>query len=535
MLLLPLLLSLAPQAPTVGLGGLGKIDFPNSGAPAAQADFLRGALLLHSFEYDDSAEAFRAAEAADPGFALAFWGEAMTHAHPIWQEEDVGAAREALARLAPTPAARAEKAPTERERGLLAAAEILFGEGERAPRWKAYAHAMGELHGRFPQDDELAAFHAVALLGSATNGRDIPTYMRAAAIAEEILVRNPDHPGALHYAIHSYDDPVHAPLGLRMARHYGVVAAAAEHALHMPSHIYVALGLWRDSVASNVASIAAGDARRARKGLGLDGRAYHSLYWLCYSELQLGHVAEARRRLEEMRRDVAAGPSKRTRTHLVLMRAAYVTATDDWAGELARFEVDLAGLERAPTAAEAFVRAYGALRRGEAPGAAGDTLAALVRERDPKKPAAPAPADCCSPAAQAAYSPSERALSVMEAELRAVLGADAAVVRRELEAAAAAEDAMGFDFGPPTVVKPAHELLGEWLLAAGEPAAARTHFEAALRRAPGRARAWLGLARAARAAGDAELARATYADLAQQWSEADADLAALAEVRAGAR
>jgi len=530
MLLLPLLLALALQAPAPGLG---KIDFPNSGAPAAQAEFLRGMLLLHSFEYDDAAEAFRAAEAADGGFALAFWGEAMTHCHPIWQEEDLTAARAALERLAPTPAARAEKAPTERERGLLAAAEILFGEGQRAPRWKAYARSMGELSGRFPQDDELAAFHAVALLGSATDGRDIPTYMRAAAIAEEILVHNPDHPGALHYAIHSYDDPVHAPLGLRMARRYGVVAAAAEHALHMPSHIYVALGLWRDSVASNVASIAAGDARRARKGLGLDGRAYHSLYWLCYSELQLGRVAEARRRLEEMRRDVAAGPSKRTRTHLVLMRAAYVCATDDWAGELARFEVDVAGLERAPTAAEAFVRGYGALRRGEAPGAAVDTLAALVRERDPKKAAAPA--DCCSPAGQAAYSPSERALSVMEAELRAVLGSDAAVVRRELEAAAAAEDAMGFDFGPPTVVKPAHELLGEWLLAAGEPAAARTHFEAALRRAPGRARALLGLARAARAAGEAELARTTYADLAERWSEADPDLAALAEVRAGAK
>src|SRR5262245_40808000 len=172
--------------------GLGRIDFPNSGPRAAQAAFVRGVLLLHSFEYVDAAEAFREAQALAPDFALAYWGEALTHNHPIWQEEDRETARAVLARLAPTPAERAAKCGDERERALLRSVETLFGDGTRAERARAYEACLAALSTRHPDDLELAAFHALAILGTATQGREVPTYMRAAAVAEEVLERAPD-------------------------------------------------------------------------------------------------------------------------------------------------------------------------------------------------------------------------------------------------------------------------------------------------------------------------------------------------------
>ncbi len=532
------LAALAPLA-SAQLSGLGKIDFPNSGAKEAQAAFLQGALLLHSFEYEDAAEAFQEAQRLDPGFALAYWGEALTHCHPIWHEEDRDAARTALAKLAPSVEERARKAPTEREKGLLAAVETLFGEGERPARLRAYSDSMQKLHRRFPSDLEIAAFYSLSLLGTATSGRDIPTYMRAAAVAEEILAASPDHPGALHYAIHSYDDPVHAPLGLRMARRYGAVAPAADHALHMPSHIYVALGMWEESAAANEASSAAADARRARKTLSLEARGYHSLYWLCYTYLQLGRFEEARKLLADMVRDARESGSKRTRSTLALMRATLVIATGDWKGDEARRDIDREGLERATVAADLFVQGFGALERGDRAGA--EAALSSMRERRAALEAEVLPgatqADCCGPASLASYAPARQAVIVIEEELAGALALAKGDTEQGLfllKRAADDEDAMGFDFGPPVVVKPAHELLGEVLLELGRHEEARKAFQAALRRAPGRSLSLLGQARAAAAAGDRELARASYADLARNWHRADADLAGLEEVRAGA-
>src|SRR5262249_13975807 len=213
---------------------LGRTDFPTSGSPAAQEPFLRGALLLHSFEYSDAAEAFRKAQAAQPGFAMAYWGEAMTYNHPLWSEQDRDAARRALERLAPTPAERLAKAPTPREKMYLEAVEALYGEGDRAARDRAYAEAMRRLHERFPDDLDAEAFYALALLGTTEGKRDFAVYMKAAALVEDVFAKNREHPGAAHYLIHCYDDPVHAPLGMRAARVYAGFAPAAVHALHMP-------------------------------------------------------------------------------------------------------------------------------------------------------------------------------------------------------------------------------------------------------------------------------------------------------------
>ncbi|HEX6882328.1 MAG TPA: hypothetical protein VF530_03045 [Planctomycetota bacterium] len=486
--------------------GLGRIDFPNSGPARAQQAFVRGVLLLHSFEYVDAAEAFREAQVLAPDFALAYWGEALTHNHPIWQEEDREKAHAVLERLASTPEARAAKCGDARERALLAAVEDLFGEGTRAERARAYEAALAELSARHPEDLELAAFHALSILGTATQGRDVPTYMRAAAVAEEVLEQAPEHPGALHYAIHAYDDPTHAPLGLRMARRYGVVAAAAEHGLHMPSHIYVALGMWSDSIEANVAASGAADARRARKGLGVDARGLHSLAWLAYSHLQLGQEAEAARLLADMRRDARESGSKRARGALVDMRAAHVVATQAWTGPEAAFEVALDELDPARTAAELYVRGRAALAAGHADRAR-EALAGIERARGALEtlPKALGGAQCCFAGDRFDYLPDRMAAHVMELELSALIALQAGATEEALArfaAAAEKEGAMGFDFGPPVVVEPAHELHGTILLDLGRVPEAARAFEQALERAPGRRRSLEGLA-AARARIDA--------------------------------
>jgi len=230
----------------------GDIVFENSGSQSAQLSFLDGLALLHDFEYERAAEAFRQAEVADPGFAMAYWGEAMTYNHPVWMEQDLAAARAVLARLGPTPQARRAKAPTQRERDYLNAVEILYGEGTKEARDFRYADAMAVLHTKYPNDVDATAFYALSLLGTCHEGRDFATYMKAAALLEDVYPTHMRHPGVLHYLIHSYDDPIHAPLGLRAARRYGDLAPDAPHALHMTSHIFLALGMWDEVIAANV-------------------------------------------------------------------------------------------------------------------------------------------------------------------------------------------------------------------------------------------------------------------------------------------
>jgi len=498
--LAPLLLVPGVPAQT---SDLGRIEFPSTGSEQAQEPFLRGVLLLHSFEYEDAREEFRRAQGADPGFALAYWGEALTHSHPLWREEDVTAARAALARLAPTPEERAAKAGTERERRFLASVERLFGEGDRIVRHRAYCAALGSLWSDDPGDLEAGAFHALSILGTSLGVRDERVYMRAAAVGEEVYRRDPRHPGALHYLIHCYDDPVHAPLGLRMAREYDQVAPAAAHALHMPSHIYFALGMWDEGVAANVRSAAAADARRERKGLGIDARGWHSLLWLHYAYLQQGRTAAAAELLEEARRDADAARSERTRYHLALMRAAHLIDTRDWDGPAARIEIELEGLTAPTVAADHCVRGFAALGRGER-GLAEEILASMrgVSAWDGVPVPGATLASCCAPASAVddlVSAPGRMAAEVMARELEGAIRLAEGEERAGLEllrGAAALEDEMGFDFGPPLVVLPAHELLGEILLERDDPRAAAAEFEAALGRAPGRARALHGLARA---------------------------------------
>jgi hypothetical protein len=205
-----------------------------------------------------------------------------------------------LARLGATPAARRAKAPTEREKQYLASIEVLYGEGSKEERDQKYAAAMAKLHQQYPEDVDATALYALAILSSVEHGRDFATYMRAAAILEEVFPSHLHHPGVVHYLIHSYDDPIHAPLGLRPARIYAQLAPNAAHAQHMTSHIFLALGRWDEVVKAN--ETATGVVNRH---LQLAGKAAsfcgHYNEWLEYGYMQLGRIAEARRVLDRCR------------------------------------------------------------------------------------------------------------------------------------------------------------------------------------------------------------------------------------------
>ena len=159
---------------------------------------------------------------------------------------------------------------------------------------------MKRMHDKYPADDEVTSFYALAILGTSHGGRDFSIYMRAAALVEQVYAKNPQHPGAAHYLIHAYDDPVHAPLGLRYADAYSKIAPSASHALHMPSHIYVAMGMWDEAAAINERSVKAADARREAKKLDVDQRGFHALLWLVYSYTQQGRYEDARGILAQM-------------------------------------------------------------------------------------------------------------------------------------------------------------------------------------------------------------------------------------------
>jgi len=463
---------------------LGTIEFKTSGSPEAQKEFLHGVLLLHSFEYPDSRAAFIKAEQLDPNFAMAYWGEAMTYNHPIWMDRDRDNAIAALNKLAPTREQRLQKAPTQKEKDFLNAVEILYEDGAKKERDLAYAEAMEQMYRKYPDDLEAASFYALALLGSSEDSRDIPIYMKAAAVAEEVFAKNPQHPGAVHYLIHSYDDPVHAPLGLRAARVYARIAPSAVHALHMPSHIFLALGMWDDVESCNDASWKASKFH-----------SYHAAHWLEYAYLQKGKFAEARELFNKVESQTKS--SADYGWYIPAMRSAYVIETQSQFSDLAAapavpsaggesFAYDIADIFAAGLSATREKKIDDAIKyHSEIQKAVGSTDNSGSQK-----------AECKAHAAN--MSPAENlAVQIMEKELQAAIWnaqgkkEDALQLLKE---ATAVEDSMTFEFGPPLPVKPSHELYAEFLMEAGKYKEAQDEFNKALARAPGRTLSLRGLA-----------------------------------------
>lgn len=244
---------------------LGDVNFAVTGSDEALPYFQEGLLLLHSFEFEDAAEKFVKAQQIDSSFVMAYWGEAMSYNHPLWRERYSEDGIAALEKLAGTKEERLSMAKTTIEHDLLEAVEILYSEGDKKEVDMAYKNQMENLYKKYPEHHEVAAFYALSLLGSSKSRKEDDHYELGAKIVQSIIDENPQHPGALHYLIHSYDDPDHATLALDAANSYSKVAPDAEHALHMPSHIFVALGMWDEVINSNIASYEASVARMEDK------------------------------------------------------------------------------------------------------------------------------------------------------------------------------------------------------------------------------------------------------------------------------
>jgi hypothetical protein len=526
--------SLAPRAQSQSAPVLGRISFPTSGAPAAQPAFIRGVLLLHSFEYDDAIDAFRQAQKADAGFAMAYWGEALAYNQPLWLNENLDKARAALARLAPTRVARQAKAPTAREKGYLDAVEQLYGDGSKPSRDRAFADRMAQLHAQFPDDDEAAAFYALALLSTIpASERNLPVSLKAGEIALAILKRNPEHPGANHYALHAFDDGEHAARALQAAKTYARIAPASSHARHMPSHVFLPLGMWDEAVASDESAFAVSVALAKRKGLSASQYDFHALSWLQYEYLQQGRFGKAREAMAEVKRAMAGtgragGPGAAgglehqheseigkgygqtsLKSELASMKARLVVESGEWApmkGQAGFDNID-----------DLFALGMASVPLGD-PGRAGAALeemtnaANTIPDRDARDVA-----------------------QIMAAELEGLIklgrndraGALAALARgAQLEAKRPKPVAR------PYPIKPAAELYGEILLGTGDAKAAAVQFKAALARTPRRAQSLLGLARAASVAGPKTVAIKAAKDFLAAWHFADKDRPELAEMRA---
>ena len=461
----------------------------HSGNEAASQHFLRGLALLHNFEYGRAAEAFEQARIADPDFVMAYWGEAMTYNHPLWESQDRERALEVLAKLGATPEERRAKAANEREAMWLDAVEALYGEGTKEERDHKYLAKMRLLHEADPSDIDARAFTGLAILGTSHGGRQVPIYMQAAAVLEPGFMTHQRHPGILHYLIHSYDDPVHAPLGERAAERYAQVAPDAGHAQHMVSHIFHALGDWEASETANINADAVVDRQRIAMGREPTFCGHYN-EWLAYALLQQGKDASAivdgcRAQAQAA---IARGSDKRlgfgeasSYSSIALWNGA---ATGDWPTSLevegdgfllARFEFATARL-LAGVGDEAPIRdALGEMRNLAA------EIENVLAVEDPLN--------------TYAVPWMTRQIAQGEALLEIAAG------RRDeglamLEQAAEAEVVLPEVFGPPPMAMPSYELLGSALMALGRTDEAAEAFRKSLAFAPGRKTSLEGLAKA---------------------------------------
>src|SRR5437899_5565423 len=281
---------------------LGTVHFPVSCTPDAQETFEKGVALLHSFWYEESEKAFLDVEKQDPKCAMAYWGEAMSLWHQLWNRPDAPTIKRASAEL--KKAGKMKAGTTDRERDYIQALKAFYSNSKKAdhgPRAMAYSVAMEKVYRKYPDDHEAAAFYALSLLAAEPdNDTTFANRKEAGAVLEKLFAVEPNHPGVVHYLIHSYDKPQLAQLGLPAARRYAQIAPAAPHALHMPSHMFARLGLWQDDIDSNLASIAA-TRKTAAMHMGGAGHQYHAMDFLVYAYLQSGREAEAQRVYEEVK------------------------------------------------------------------------------------------------------------------------------------------------------------------------------------------------------------------------------------------
>jgi hypothetical protein len=530
---MPLALILALSlVPPVGVGetqdhahagraeDLGHVDFPVSCSPRAQRQFNLAVAMLHSFWYERTEGAFLQVARIDPSCAMAYWGVAMSLWHPLWTPPDAASLRAGLEAVAKARGL----APTEpRERGFIEAIAAFYEDSDtrdHRTRALAYEHAMEGLHARFPKDDEVSAFYALALLATAPPAdKTYANQLKAAALLEPIFKRHPRHPGAAHYIIHAFDTPALAPRALAAARSYAKIAPSAPHALHMPSHIFTRLGLWPESIASNLASAAAAARFSAESHMGgVWDEQLHAMDYLEYAYLQRADDRRAKDVVDQLEAITSfAQHNWKTGYALAAIPARYAIERGQWA--------EAAALKDPPVAVAwsqaivDFARGYGLARLGDGSGAEGE-VGALERIRDGLR------------SAKETYWADQ-----VEVQRLAVAAWAAHAAGREsdsiplMKASADLEDSTEKLPVTPGPIVPARELLGEMLLEVKRPREAFDAFRAALRESPDRFGSLAGAARAAAMAGDLAEAQGYAARLDAITAPGESTRAVLGEVR----
>ncbi len=520
----PAAIAQEPHAQHHGVGRLGRVSFPVSCTAEARGRFEHAMAVLHSFWFEEGPRAFGAVLEADPNCAMAHWGLALN----AWGNPFAGGPSGAALMEGSRGAELASAKPVRnaRERGFIAATAALYRDtagASNALRLQAYADTMARLYRDFPGDTEVAIYYALAQI--ATAPRTDTTFAqqkRAIAVLDPLYARHPDHPGLAHYIIHSADSPRLAALGLAAARRYAGIAPAAPHAQHMPSHIFVRLGLWDEAVATNWKSYNSGVAHAKATGpWTATGDGIHALDYAVYGYLQRGQDSAARATVAVAH---AAKTSPATnvligRYNRTAMAARIPLEQGDWAAAAA-FPAPDPGVMAVTAALSRFTRAIGAARSGRVGAARAevaklDTIALeLTARRDTYWASVVGiKRDVAAGWVQFARGDTSGGLATARA-------------------AAETEDVTDKHPVTPAELLPARELLGDMLLAVGRYPEARAAYQATLLREPGRARSLFGAARAAQLAGDRDSAKAGYREFLKLMSQADGDRPELAIAKA---
>lgn len=491
---------------------LGKVSFPTSCAPAQQAEIEHGVALLHSFGYVKAQQTFEAVAKADPKCAIAHWGVAMSQFHQLWEQPDADALKRGAAEMA---AARAAGKPSAREAGYIDALGAFYdpADAKFQDRAAAYETKMAALQTANPDDVEAAAFHALSLLAATPpNDTSLAYPRRALAILKPLFAAHPDHPGLAHYIIHTCDTPALAGEALEASRAYAKIAPASAHALHMPAHIFSRLGMWKESIASNLASVKASNAAAAAHEPGA-AHQMHADEFLIYAYLQTGQDEKARAltaKMSEVGAHMMAMPGMddmKDAGHFFdnELRAVFGIEMHDWAG----LRTIKPGEGSRPEDTSLIYWAQG-VAAGHLKDArlAASALADFDKVLSAVK--ASAMADYLMPG-----------LAIVRDEMlgwQAFAGGDLAGAEAAMRRAADQQDKIGQN----EVDIPAREMLGDLLLLAGKPDAALAEYKVALQLSPNRLNGLLSAGAAAKAAGKPDEAREYFKRAAIQTNNAAA-------------
>jgi hypothetical protein len=512
---------------------LGSVSFATSCTADADVLFQQGLGWLHSFEYEQAARLFSRAADADSRCAIAHWGIAASYYHPLWSPPSADELEKGRASLAK---ARAAGAKGQREQDYIAALGAFYDNSEQVDhgtRALAYSNALEQLHREYPDDREAAVFYALSLVAAGAMDAD-PEFAKeraAGAILNQLLAEEPDHPGVAHYLIHSFDYPQLADLALPAARRYAGIAPASPHAQHMPSHIFVRLGLWDEAIKSNIASEAAARALAKEQSLpDSSSERLHAMDYLAYAYLQKGQDSDAQRVLSELNSIQRADPPVFSVAYAATaIPARLVLERRKWA-EAASLELQDNVLQLAPLDqfkwAQAhihFARAIGAARSSDVPRAREELRNLMALEQSIAVPAG---------------SYDWRTQVAIERQIAQAWLAHADGRKDEavqlMRAAAELDDATEKHPVTPGAILPAREQLGELLLELNQPMHALAEYESSLMRAPGRLASLYGAARASKLTGDTTKARSYWSQLIDLTAAGDESRPEVKEGRAAA-